>query len=86
MQIKVTQQHIDAGIKLLCDACPVALALSEATGGMHWGVTGWAAWERNTHRRAITLPRAVLQFVTDYDRGEPVEPFEFTFDFEKEQV
>lgn len=71
---EVTQADIDAGVKCDSTSCPIARALSRATGQKaSVGVQTVGLAER-----VWWLPTAVSSFVMRFDLGEPVEPATFT--------
>lgn len=76
--VNVTQADIDAGKELDCEACPIALAVSRATGRKMVVARGEVAqcggsWE-------VKLPRIAVNFVDRFDAGERVVPFSFVID------
>ena len=74
MKVRVTEDHIKRGIPGLGEQCPIALALRDC---------GWrAAIVTDRHwwphpAKWIPLTADALRFVRDFDRKDPVEPFEF---------
>jgi len=87
MLIKVTEDHIKAGVQNNACECPVALAL--ALGGLKdlyelIEVQGlfvylWDSADRPEHV-TVPLPRIAQDFVRDFDSSKDVSPFEFEFD------
>lgn len=73
MKIKVTQDHIDHGLRGSCMQCPVALALRDA------GFLAPFAGVENIHvqRKFVTTPDTVQEFMKLFDNGLPCEPFTF---------
>ena len=77
MKIKVTQEHIDKGVKNCVFNCPVAIAATEAfgkptTANYHTLLVGG--------KRLHDLPRKVKNFILRFDQygNAPwVKPFEF---------
>lgn len=67
-RVSVTAAHIAAGKAGDCSRCPVALALTEATGDTEASVSE-VEWELriNVHGRTILPPGEVRQFVRDFD-------------------
>lgn len=78
--VVVTQEHIDKGKR--CDGvrCPIALALDPIDGisvdteeiclhGMGYSGTD------------PKLPAEAVEFISAFDEGEPVQPFEFDIDW-----
>lgn len=80
MKIFVTQEHIDNGIRLEGNACPVALALMEATGLYREDIDiDRSRILAGSYR--FKSPPSVSEFVDKFD-GEAdcennCEPFEF---------
>jgi hypothetical protein len=75
MIVDVTQSDIDEGERLSFRKCPVATALSRATGRV-CVVDGWHWW----FARTITnrpLPDLAERFIFDFDNWRPVFPFRF---------
>lgn len=73
MIIKVTQDHIDRGIRFWANFCPLAYAISEA-------VKRYVTVDRLNVRisgRFIALPEEAKRFASLFDGGEPVKPFSF---------
>jgi hypothetical protein len=82
--IKVTQKHINNGIKELCSQCPVALALKDAIPE--------AIIVKAFEYRLVYLtknkvcyqapsPNSVRDFINRFDASLSVEPFEFEVEF-----
>ncbi len=74
MLVTVKHEDITNGIPRSCNDCPIALALRR--------LFPEAAVHVAYHRIAIddgrtVTPDIVRKFVKDFDRGRPVEPFEF---------
>lgn len=74
MKIKVTEEHIAKGRRGCCERCPVALAIREMTPCESVRVSSVILRIADTH---VALPWHAGVFVTDYDQGRPVQPFEF---------
>jgi hypothetical protein len=76
MKITVTQEHIDKGLQKLLDACPIALALRDATGHVYCvdgeGIYQWG-------ELGILLPPKAKRFIKAFDNDGPaaIKPFEF---------
>lgn len=81
MIIKVTQKHIDNGVKNNCEACPVALAMKDK--GMRdirvmpnmFECIEFTSKAGLIHLR--DMPNKVMEFVAKFDTGKKVKPFEF---------
>jgi hypothetical protein len=83
MKIKVTQEHINAGIRNNPCKCPLALALNEATG-REWYVGG--IWFNHKEKRESTRFRVTDQmwrFIHAFDCESRVEPTEFNVPIEE---
>lgn len=80
VKVKVTQAHIDRGVRAVSDACPVFKAVEETLRGKIriFAVTNMhvAVYDK-TGNRVIMLPPSAYDFIQRFDRGDPVEPFEF---------
>jgi hypothetical protein len=83
MIIRITQAHIDRGVRHDGTACPIALAIIDSVPGLCWVhvsvsrilITMWGYWRPwNTDHTAETA-----QFRLDFNRGIPVAPFQFDF-------
>lgn len=92
--IHVTQEDIDAGIRLDCGACPVALAINR-----HLGISQpsrpyvalithrieigfWRVYQGHTQfiNQVIWWDNPAVTFVRAFDKSEPVKPFAFELD------
>ena len=77
MKIKVTQEHIDNGLRSDCYYCPIALALKDATG-FNWYVGSIYIGNEST---VITLlSNTTKDFIWRFDIAAMVIPFEFDID------
>lgn len=72
--IRVTQEHIDKGIRNDVCLCPVALALKSA-GICEPYVTGD---EIEVGSASYSPPEKVTNFIFKFDAGESVRPFKFS--------
>lgn len=77
-KIKVTQKHIDEGVRRNCKQCPVALALRE-----HLQERIEVSYERIGigDGRALTT-RGIRQFIRDYDADKVTLPCTLILDDE----
>lgn len=87
MKIKVTQEHIQFGMRRSRYHCPIALAVKEQTGVLLCCVDGHETTVREGGLmdgvwHSIRLPEIARQFVTDFDFLKDVEPFEFELPWE----
>ena len=83
VRVRVTAADIAAGRPSDACSCPVALAVQRATGDPTVDVCGVvAAGSLRAHfgLRGVDLPLAAVNFVSAFDRGDPVTPFEFDLD------
>ena len=80
MRIEVTAQDIASGARCHCRRCPVALAIQRATNDPN----AFAGFGRiRVHGRELQQwPEAVANFVGEFDRCLPVQPFAFDLDLE----
>ena len=77
MKIVVTQAHIDAGKRKNIKYCPVALAWLEIVGGGSVGRSTIMRFTRHGPKQNYVLPTIAQTFISDFDKGKPVVPFEF---------
>ena len=78
MRVKVTQDHIDRGLRSHTRCCPLALALQSATGNIYICVGSSLVWDTNKPGEIYGhISTRAEHFVEDFDNGEPVVPFEF---------
>jgi hypothetical protein len=77
MLIRVTQDHINAGIRRKSKKCPIALSVLEQTGA-DWCTVGiqYANYTKEKILYYFALPSAAKVFVSNFDDGLRVEPFE----------
>ncbi|MBY0277921.1 hypothetical protein K2Z84_21515 [Candidatus Binatia bacterium] len=83
----MTQEHIDNGVAQACEACPIALAILDAIPRAAYcdveadHVQLWFDVEADVIMdapdREADMPLIAANFVTDFDAGRPVRPFEF---------
>lgn len=85
LTIRVTEKHIKDGVKGNCAACPVALAIQDtcelAKSVSAGNLLIFAESSKAPHYYQAFAPAEVEWFMTDFDRGRPVEPFTFSADF-----
>lgn len=76
MRIQVTAEDIANGIPYECEACPVALALKKHSPNVDADIIVDAdnIWWGEA---AYSTPEEVVSFITNFDKGDAVEPFEF---------
>jgi hypothetical protein len=91
MEIKVTQDHIDAarfmedvsncegGYISSCQRCPIALAL-KSQGFPDADVGKNFAYLRGTDKRHVMLPVKIRMFIHAYDNKQPVDPISFRYE------
>ena len=80
--IPVTEEHIKNGKAKDPSCCPVALAVKERMAVKDvfancYTIRGDIDY---SHGFCVRAPDSVYDFITKYDRGEPVEPFSFDLD------
>lgn len=87
MKVKVTQQHIDSGVRGCAFDCPVALALMDAGDFAYTAATGTRVqlWLKGSNLSRlpdyeVALPPNVWTFISRFDAGKTVAPFEFEID------
>ena len=87
MNITVTQDHINAGVKTQCRMCPIALAITDL--GLGYGFAGPINCYifRNTNDIMPiyqgTTTTEMLHFMTKFDRDKPVSPTTFVLEMEE---
>ena len=79
--IEVTQSDIDKVDKFKYKInpskyCPIAIALNRVTK-KSWTVTSYKLWFDD---KDYSLPLKVVDFIKNYDKGLPVNPFSFELD------
>ena len=74
MKISVTQEDIEQGQRENCNYCPVALAIKRVVKPWDMAV-GTSTCGINAH--SYTLPTVAMMFIDSFDKGLPVQPFEF---------
>jgi hypothetical protein len=85
VKVKVTQSCIDEGVRGQGDSCPVAQAVLEALGLEKTGV--WIDYGYiEIFELRLPTPPNVIQFIESFDRGDPVEPFEFELDVDDTKI
>lgn len=83
MKISVTQDDIDKGIRLLSDSCPVAIAMNRCGFVRSAAYKTYLIWNhRGTFSgwNGMATPLLVKEFITKFDEGQAVSPFEFDLD------
>ena len=92
MLVQVERRHIEAGTRANVTRCPIALALSEATG-IPWFITIGKQQQASTGDWCVTpsarcanasiiLPESCALFMRAYESGNGAQPFEFEFDWD----
>jgi hypothetical protein len=77
MIIQVTQSHISNGKRVVCDLCPIALALTDAGfAGVNVGARCFYAGAPNARIR-YTLPTLAQSFISNFDASYDAHPFAF---------
>lgn len=75
MKIRVTQKHIRRGVAGESQACPIALALHEATG--HRFIVDSSELMDDVWSVRFRAPASVSRFVERFDQEDAVKPFTF---------
>lgn len=76
-KIKVTQKHIDEGVRVDPQCCPIALAICEQLALLSVNDVSVAGTRIRVRDRFISIPSVAKDFVNKYDSWLPVSPFEF---------
>lgn len=84
--IRAENRHIFDGKAQNCNRCPIALALLEVTGLPFKVLENRILISRNeffdyADIKTIPLPYSARYFVTDFDGGSKVYPFEFAIEW-----
>lgn len=84
MRISVTAEDIAEGEKYKCERCPVALGIIRVVRPvppqvLMAGAFAAVLWDKARGKAvwSVELPPSAQQFITDFDHGSPVAPFEF---------
>lgn len=80
VKVKVTQAHINEGKKHEPSSCPIALAITDATGEQWCAGTTYVRRCTQQLELGIRLPPSVMAFIETFDLGQPVKPFAFTLE------
>lgn len=72
VKVEVTQQDIEAGVRVNPWACPIGRAAERA-----FGEPAGMASDILVGNNYYDVPPDVRRWVLDFDRGEPVEPITF---------
>jgi len=73
--IRVTRKDIENGQRRAASYCPIALAAKRVTRCP--GSEIIVGTDIRTAGHTYKTPKAACKFITAFDSGEPVEPFEF---------
>lgn len=79
MTITVTQEHIENGRRGHCWTCPVALAVHSA-GYPDAFIGPWTVRLNGFNDMMILMPLSAHNWISQFDRQIPVEPFSFELD------
>ncbi len=81
MLVKVTQKHIDEGKRADCYTCPIALAILDIDPKPVNVQVKYSYVmiyiEKNGKYKQYELPWEAREFISKFDNGKKVEPFEF---------
>lgn len=72
--MKVTAEHISAGVRNAPQFCPIAIALKTQ---LNPGFVSVGSIRYNVEDNRYKLPRSAQRFVARFDKGKPVKPFNF---------
>lgn len=89
--VKVTQDHINEGIRNACSECPVALSVTEVLkGGLLAYVTNCVIIRGQCDDKLVSkfykFDDNTQRFIKDFDRGKPVKPMEFECNIPEEYL
>ena len=79
VQIDVTQEDLDEGVRCSFRKCPIARAIRRVFGGS-WSVGSYTAVYRDDSRSfiySVDLPREATVFMRAFDTGDMLAPFSF---------
>ncbi len=79
--VKITQEYINKGTRNSPKYCPIGLALNEIEG-LDFGVTTAYIRASDEETKYCVIPDVAVDFIYNFDRKLPVEPFEFILDTE----
>lgn len=82
VEIDVTQEDIERGMKMSCTQCPIALAVKRRTGLKDNVFVGPEEVYINDARYA--LPGKATTFVENFDRAQDVKPQKFVLTYDPE--
>ncbi len=75
--IRVTEEHIKAGMKRHSCLCPIALACKDALPGCHVTVMSERIIIANGFVRGFDTTQTVRKFISRFDLNLAVQPFTF---------
>ena len=80
---KVAQAHIDLGLKMSCEKCPIALALLDLFPKATRIIVGvlWITVDIDGGRIRSDTTRDAEEFIRKFDGGCKVQPSEFALTF-----
>lgn len=87
MRVQVTQEDIDKGVDCDSGRCPIARALLRQVPGVVSvcvTVDGVDYAKADGRFAAVELPREAVRFITLFDDGRLVSPFEFDLNLRPE--
>jgi hypothetical protein len=82
MRINVTQEDINKGCQNDSGTCPIALALSRATGNAVHVRAIYASVYNWSLLYTTDLPIEARLFIRDFDSGKHVDPFSFELELQ----
>lgn len=82
VRVRVTQDDIDAGVRVSCNRCPVARALKRAVPGCAEAMTDGVRVDLcmlgdDPNVYNLSLPIEATDAIAEFDRGNGMSPFEF---------
>jgi hypothetical protein len=85
MLVKIRKIDIKQGIPSSHNRCPIALRIRKMIPSLYYVSVGFknrlsSSAEIWINNRVYKLPKISAKFIVEYDKGKPVEPFEFELD------
>lgn len=79
MKIRVTQEHIDNGVRGSCISDPIALAMKEAGLRDVWVSPDYIKWSKDGVTFYQPTSDQLRRFMVDFDNKRSPAPFEFEY-------
>lgn len=80
INVTVTKEHIQKGVRCMSNACPIALALRDACGISRISIYRTIKIDG---AKVAEAPKNVYRRIKRYDNGTNMKPFTFTFEIEE---